>query len=109
YCWTIATFSPEAPKYAIIWLLMVSYPELREWLNRYLAGEVSLTAFQEWFLPRAWTIEETGDGKLIQLVYDSQLALAEYTNGDWTEAELKELLALLARVDPAVPAPHSGS
>ncbi len=39
-----------------------------------------------------WDVEKTGDQATIDLTYEIVLRLAEYSNGDCTEAELKELL-----------------
>lgn len=66
--------------------------EIREWLARYLAGEISLRAFQEWFLPIAWNVEESENPGAVELAYDIELRLFEFSNGDWTEDELRRLL-----------------
>jgi hypothetical protein len=75
--------------------------EIREQLDRYLAGDQSLGEFREWFIPRCWDVLDGGEDRLQELVYDVELRLAEFTNGQWTEAGLKELFQPLLRTDPA--------
>lgn len=65
---------------------------IREQLARYLAGEISLPEFQEWFVPRAWNIEKQGSPAAGDLAHEVELRLAEFSNGDWTEDELKSKL-----------------
>lgn len=68
---------------------------IREKLAKYLAGEISLSTFQEWFVPRAWNIEKR-DPAAVELAHEIDLRLAEFSNGDWTEEELKSKLRPLA-------------
>lgn len=69
---------------------------IREWLARYLAGENSLRQFQEWFVPATWRGVFTSAAAL-DLAHEVELRLAEYTNGHWTERELRSLLLPLVR------------
>lgn len=71
---------------------------IRSLLARYLRGEMSLHQFDEWFVPATWDVEKTGDQATIDLTYENVLRLAESSNGDCTESELKSLLR------PLVPA-----
>lgn len=66
--------------------------EIREWLARYLAGEIPLRAFQEWFVPVVWNVEQSGDRAAEELAHETELRLAEFSNGDWTEQELRRKL-----------------
>ncbi len=70
--------------------------EIRQRLARYIAGEISLDQFSDWFQPVMWDIENTGNSTAINLAYQVELCLAEASNGDWTETELKNLLRPLA-------------
>lgn len=70
--------------------------EIRSQLAKYLAGQSSLSAFQEWFVPRAWNIEKRADPAAVELVHEIDLRLAEFSNGDWTEEELRSKLRPLA-------------
>ena len=79
--------------------------KIREYLACYLAGQLSLEQFDEWFVPATWDVDKTGDQATIDLTYEIILRLAEYSNGDCTEAELKRLLRPLV----AAPAPSVAS
>jgi hypothetical protein len=70
--------------------------ELRQKLIQYLNGELRLSEFEEWFVPKSWNFFENASPSLQSLVADIELLLAEYSNGDWTEAELKRKIAPLA-------------
>jgi hypothetical protein len=74
--------------------------DIRHQLARYLTGEISLEVFGDWFVPATWDIDKTGDQPTIDLTYEIILRLAEYSNGDCTEGELKQILRPL--VEPAV-------
>lgn len=63
------------------------------WIARYISREVSLREFQEWFVPRVWNIDSTGDAAAAQLAGRIELFLAEFSNGDWTEEELRQKLS----------------
>ena len=65
---------------------------IREQLARYLASEISLHEFEDWFFPETWNIDQTDDLNLLNLVYGIKLRLAEFSNGDWTEDELHSRL-----------------
>jgi len=65
--------------------------DLRDRLARYLAGALSLTDVRLWLASAVWDIEGSGDQRAVSLLH----ALAEYANGDWTDAELKELFRSL--------------
>ena len=56
--------------------------QVRREIVRYLAGEISLAEFRNWFDATTW---ETGPG----LAADVDLLVAEYSNGDWTQEELR--------------------
>lgn len=71
--------------------------QIRAHLAMYLAGDCSLEAFEDWFVPHALSlVEESGDPGADELTYEIELRLAEFSHGDWTEPELKELLHPLA-------------
>lgn len=65
---------------------------IREWLAKYLAGEISLHEFEDWFFPETWDVDQLDNLALTNLVYGIKLRLAEYSHGDWTEKELRDLL-----------------
>jgi len=73
-------------------------PETRQWLGRYLAGEIPLRTFENWLVPMTWQSGEGTDPAVRDLLSEIELALAEYSSGHWTETELREhLRPLLAR------------
>ena len=67
--------------------------DIRGWVAQYVSGVISLRKFQEWFAPRAWNIDSTGDAAAAQLASRIELLLAEFSNGDWTEEELRQKLS----------------
>jgi hypothetical protein len=77
--------------------MAVSDHHIREALARYVSGEISLVEFQEWFIPRAWEVLAEG-GPAADVTSDLELLLAEFTNGQWTERDLREALKQHATV-----------
>jgi hypothetical protein len=71
--------------------MAVTEHHIREALARYVSGEVSLVEFHEWFIPRAWEVLAEG-GPAAGVASDLELLLAEFTNGQWTERDLREAL-----------------
>ena len=66
--------------------------DIRTKLTEYLEGEINLVAFQEWFVPETWNIQNSQPAYILDLAYSIQLKLAEYTNGHLTENDLREFL-----------------
>ncbi len=66
--------------------------DIRDRLARYLAGALSLTDLRLWLASAAWDIEGSGDQRAVSLLHALALGLAEFSNGDWTDAELQELV-----------------
>jgi hypothetical protein len=61
-------------------------------LAQYAAGSISLAEFRAWFVPVTWDLDDTAEPDGNQMVYDIENLYAEYTDGYWTEAELRERL-----------------
>ena len=77
--------------------------EIHDYLVRYLAEEISLQEFRGWFDASTWDLGERGaNNDASDLAGEIELRLAEFSNGHWTEAELREKLQSLLRV----PIPH---
>lgn len=74
--------------------------QIREQLARYIAGEQSLETFAEWFFPATWNVHLRDDRAAADFAYEIGLRLAEFSNGDWTEDELKALLRPLVEPRP---------
>jgi hypothetical protein len=66
--------------------------ELYKKIIQYLNDEISVTQFEDWFLPNFGLILSLPVCPPRDLAGDIQLALAEMSNGDRTEAELKALI-----------------
>ena len=63
----------------------MSYPldyRIRERLAAYLASEISLSEFEDWFFPETWDVDQVDNLDLLSLVYGIKLRLAEFSNGD---------------------------
>lgn len=78
---------------------------IRHRLARYLTGDITLRRFDEWFVPATWDVDKSGDQPTIDLTYEIILRLAEYSNGDCSEAQLKDLLRPLVAVPAPAPVP----
>jgi len=71
-------------------------------LARYIRGSMSLDAFEQWLIPATWDVEKVGNPALIDLVSQIKLRLAEFSNGHWTEKELREQLLKLVGESPVL-------
>lgn len=78
--------------------------KIRERLASYLAGEITLHDFEDWFFPTTWDIDREGDSALIELVYGIKLRIAEFSHGDWTEDQLHSFLRSLLEKHTIMPA-----
>jgi hypothetical protein len=79
--------------------------KIDEALKNFLAGTISLDAFQKLYVPESIDIEESNDKETIDLVYLIDGILAEGV-GRWDEEELREELAKAVR--SFAPAPFVG-
>lgn len=64
--------------------------ELQDQVVRYLANRISLHEFRNWFDVASWEAEIEPNSRLYAMIAEVELRLAEYTNGHWTEEELRE-------------------
>jgi len=64
-------------------------------LRRYLGGEDSLADFEAWLVPETWDLSPLTDREAHELAASITLRIAEFTNGDWSEAELRKALQQL--------------
>lgn len=69
--------------------------EIRDRLSAYLASEISLRDFENWFFPMTWDADKLDDPALLDLVYQIKLDWVEFSNGDWSEKELRSMLSSL--------------
>jgi hypothetical protein len=63
--------------------------EIKDRLQQYVAGTITLREFQEWFAPLAWDLDDGGDPATEDLINVIQLRLFEFGHGDWSEPELR--------------------
>jgi hypothetical protein len=63
--------------------------QIDERLSRYLAGQSSLAEFHDWFIPATWDLDAEAEVDRT-FAHQLQLLLAEFSNGDRTEGELRE-------------------
>ena len=68
---------------------------IRRELSRCLAGQTSLHQFARWLAPITLATFENAHGEAVELIAEIELRLAEYSNGDWTEEELRRLFRSL--------------
>ncbi len=68
---------------------MASKAEIREWVAKFLADEVTLEAFEDWFVQNTWNIHKKNDSAAQRIAYAVSLRLAEYSAGDLDDNELK--------------------
>lgn len=66
-----------------------------EHLQRYLRGEDSLAEFEAWLVPQTWDLSPQEDREGHERSTAIVLRIAEFTNGDWTEDQLREALIAL--------------
>src|ERR1700736_6735989 len=71
--------------------------DIRERLVAYLTGEIGLRDFRAWYVPTAWNVNTRRHGPIEDLVNEIDLRLAEFTNGHWSEDELRNVLRPLAQ------------
>jgi hypothetical protein len=78
--------------------------DIREHLARYIAGDDSIDAFRDWFVPATWEVERGGDALAAQLAMEIELWLAEMEHGHRSEDDVKRHFAELMTRTQAKPA-----
>jgi hypothetical protein len=68
---------------------------IREKLSSYLVGKISLEEFEDWFVLESWNVAQSNNSNAVNLVYEIELWLAEYSDGHWSEKQLKNYLVPL--------------
>src|SRR5215475_1502128 len=88
--------------------------EILDRVRSYVEGYVTLDDFEVWFVPATLAVHQSNDQEAQEIAGTINLWLAEFSNGDRTEHEIRELFgSLLPRVrfvgqsDWLVPAPSS--
>ena len=78
---------------------------LPQQLIRYLLTEISLAQLWDWFMPMAWDVDRTADPATVALAHDVESLLYEYSDGVWTEPELRTKIADITPIVSAGPSP----
>lgn len=72
--------------------------EIHNQLVQYLAEDISLREFRNWFDASTWNMEQRGaNHDALELAGEIELRLSEFSNGHWTEVELRNMLLPLVR------------
>lgn len=71
--------------------------EIHNQLVRYLADEIPLEEFRDWFDQSTWDGELQGNTGENELAAEIELRLAEFSNGHRDEADLRSVLRPLIR------------
>jgi hypothetical protein len=74
---------------------------LRDQLQAYLEGALTLDQLKDWLVGVTWHIEKDDDDPITKAVYEVHLALADQSSGLTTEDEMREELFRIARLVPA--------
>jgi hypothetical protein len=67
---------------------------LAEWIN----GGISLSEFEDWFVPETWNIHKANDPEAEALTDEIELSLSEHSGGYLSLDRLKENIKGLAHI-----------
>ncbi len=70
---------------------MVNASQIRARLSDWLEGRISLSEFEDWFVPATWNIHNS-DASVEKLVDEIELRLSEYSGGYLEPKQLREEL-----------------
>lgn len=65
--------------------------------SRYLAGQISLNQFEDWFVPATWDNHKSNDSRAESLADDIEMFLSEYRDGVLTREEFRQELEAATR------------
>jgi len=66
--------------------------DIRDKIVSYLLDDISIEQLEDWFVSASYNFLQKENKNIVDLVSDIGLLLAEYSNGDWSENELKNFL-----------------
>lgn len=72
---------------------MVELNNIREKLAKFLANEISLQDFEDWFVQQTWSVQKEDNQELRQIVHAIELCLSEFSSEHMDEQELRKELA----------------
>jgi hypothetical protein len=75
--------------------------EIRQHTLRFLEDKLSLDDFEDWLVANSWNVHQSGDPEIIDLVFEIELHLAEFSNGHLDEEELRAALRSTISGSPA--------
>lgn len=81
--------------------------EIRQKLAQYAVGAMTLAEFRAWFVPATWDLDDTVNPEGSRLVYEIENLYVEFTDGYWTEPELRERSLHIAQAPADVAGAHA--
>ena len=72
--------------------------QIREQVAEYIAGELSLAQLKDWIMPVLWETDRDADPTAYALAAEINARLIEYSNGDWLDSEVRDLLDPLSLI-----------
>jgi hypothetical protein len=96
------------PRYNVVWAcdLMPDALQIRSRISDWLDGEISLSEFEDWFVPATWNIHKGNDPEAEELTDEIELSLSEYSGEYLSLDQLKDKLTELALVAHPVGSRH---
>jgi hypothetical protein len=71
---------------------MITESQIRQWLARYLSGEIPLEVFEDWLAQQSWNMHKDSDQRAQELASAIELRLAEHSSGHLDHRALREEL-----------------
>src|SRR5580704_18177933 len=81
---------------------MVSSSQIKEWLSKFLDGQISLDAFEDWFVQNTWNIHLSGSIATESLTFAVEESLSEYSSRHINERQLRQELAAILHAENKV-------
>lgn len=72
---------------------MVSSSQIKEQLARFLDGQISLDAFEDWFVQNTWNVHLSDSVAAENLTFAVEESLSEYSSQHINEQELRRELS----------------
>ena len=72
---------------------MTEFNNIREKLAKFLANEISLPDFEDWFVQQTWGVQKDDNKELRQVIHAIELRLSEFSSEHMDEQGLRKELA----------------
>ncbi|MGA7287097.1 MAG: hypothetical protein WBX02_03305, partial [Terriglobales bacterium] len=82
--------------------VMVSSSQIRNALAKYLFGDMSFVAFEDWIVQNTWNVHSSGSSAAESLTFDIEDALSEFSSGRFNENELRAELSQILHAENKV-------